>query len=149
KTSSAASSTSTSGPPDHRSPTAASTCASVAYNASLRIRHVGTLPGDYMVSLGRLRLLGHRFRACVPIPPPPTVHRSFRTLQAVAGGSSALVKSLLQALIPEVRVDSRQAIHPVFRIPVGGDHQQDDAVRAPSRSVEVNGLEPSASTLRT
>jgi len=62
-------------------PTAASTCASVAYNANLRIGHVGTLPGDYMVSLGRLRLLGHRFRAFVPIPPPPTVHRSFRTLQ--------------------------------------------------------------------
>jgi len=72
-----------------------------------------------------------------------------RVEEAVASGSSALVKSLLQALIQEIRVDSRQAIHPVFRVPIGGDHQQDDAVRAPSRSVEVNGLEPSASTLRT
>jgi Transposase DDE domain group 1 len=66
-----------------------------------------------------------------------------RVEAAVAGGSNALVKSLLQALIHEVRVDSREAIHPVFRVPVGGDHQQDDAVRAPSRSVEAKGLEPS------
>jgi site-specific DNA recombinase len=72
-----------------------------------------------------------------------------RVEEAVADGSSALVKSLLQALIHEIRVDSRQAIHPIFRVPVGGAHQQDDAVRAPSRSVEVKGLEPSASTLRT
>jgi site-specific DNA recombinase len=72
-----------------------------------------------------------------------------RVEAAVAGGSSALVKSLLQALIHEIRVDSRKAIHPVFRVPVGGGHHEDDAVRAPSRSVEVNGLEPSASTLRT
>jgi site-specific DNA recombinase len=72
-----------------------------------------------------------------------------RVEEAVAGGSSALVKSLLQALIHEIRVDSRLAIHPVFRVPVGGAHQQDDAVRAPSRSVEVKGLEPLASTLPT
>jgi hypothetical protein len=65
-----------------------------------------------------------------------------RVEEAVAGGSSALVKSLLQALIHEIRVDSRQAIHPVFRVPVGGAHQQDDAVRAPSWSVEATGLEP-------
>ena len=71
-----------------------------------------------------------------------------RVEEAVAGGSSALVKSLLRALIHEIRVDSRQAIHPVFRVPVGGGHQQDNAVRPPSRSVEVNGLERSASTLR-
>ncbi|HVA06822.1 MAG TPA: hypothetical protein VNG12_08790, partial [Acidimicrobiales bacterium] len=51
-----------------------------------------------------------------------------RVEQAVAGGSSALVKSLLQALIHETRVESRQAIHPAFRVPTGGDHQQDDAV---------------------
>jgi len=57
-------------------------------------------------------------------------------------------KSLLQSLIHEIRVDSREAIQPIFRCPVGGGHHQDDAVRAPSRSVEVNGLEQSASTLR-
>ncbi len=71
-----------------------------------------------------------------------------RVEAAVAGGSSALVKSLLQALIHEIRVDSREAIHPVFRVP-GGDHQQDDAVRAPSRSVEVKGLEPSTYGLQS
>jgi hypothetical protein len=50
-------------------------------------------------------------------------------------------------LIHEIRVDSRQAIHPIFRVPVGGDHQQDDAVRAPSRSVGAGGLEPSTCCL--
>ncbi len=55
-----------------------------------------------------------------------------RVEEAVAGGSSALVKSLLQAVIHEIRVECRQAIHPVFRVPVGGGHQQDDAVRAPN-----------------
>jgi site-specific DNA recombinase len=65
-----------------------------------------------------------------------------RVEEAVAGGSSALVKSLLQALIHEIRVDSRQAIYPVFRVPIGEGQRQDNAVRAPSRSVEVMGLEP-------
>jgi hypothetical protein len=55
---------------------------------------------------------------------------------------------LLQALIHEIQVDSREAIQPIFRVPVSGSNHEDDAVRAPSRSVEVNGLEPSASTLR-
>jgi hypothetical protein len=72
-----------------------------------------------------------------------------RVEEAVTGGSSALVKSLLLALIHEIRADNRQAIHPVFRVPVGGGHQQDDAVRAPSRSVEVKGLEPSAYGLQS
>src|SRR5664280_1179303 len=63
-----------------------------------------------------------------------------RVEAAVAGGSSALVKSLLQALIHAIRVDSREATHPAFRVPVGGGHHEDDAVRAPSRSVEVTSL---------
>jgi len=45
--------------------------------------------------------------------------------------------TVLQALIHEIRVDSRQAIHPVFPVPVGGSHQQDDAARALSRSVDL------------
>ncbi len=69
--------------------------------------------------------------------------------EAVAKGSRGQVKALLQALIHEIRVDSRHAIHPTFRVPLGGDHHLDDAVRAPSRSVEVSGLEPPTSTLRT
>jgi hypothetical protein len=32
-------------------------------------------------------------------------------------------------------VDSKEAIHPIFRVPVGVDLTGDDAVRAPSRSV--------------
>ncbi len=71
--------------------------------------------------------------------------------EALANGSTASVKTLLQALIYEIRVDSRDAIHPIFRVPVGGDDPRDDAVRAPSRSVvlrwhdakpftQVNGL---------
>jgi hypothetical protein len=72
-----------------------------------------------------------------------------RVTEPVAAGSTPSVKGLLQALIHEIRVDIRDAIHPIFRVPVGGDHHPDDAVRAPSRSVEVKELEPSASTLRT
>ncbi|MGH3733493.1 MAG: recombinase family protein [Acidimicrobiales bacterium] len=44
-----------------------------------------------------------------------------RVSEAIAGGSPALVKSLLQALIHEIRVDSRNAIQPVFRVPLAGD----------------------------
>jgi len=65
-----------------------------------------------------------------------------RVAEALASGDPAPVKTLLQALIHEIRVDSREAIHPVFHVPVGGDHQQDGAVRAPSRSVGARGLEP-------
>ena len=72
-----------------------------------------------------------------------------RVNEAIAEGSPAVVKSLLQALIHEIRVDSRNAIQPVFRVPLTGDAMAGDAVRAPSRSVEVMGFEPTASTLRT
>ena len=72
-----------------------------------------------------------------------------RVAEAVSNGSPGPVKALLQALIHEIRVDSREAIQPVFRVPVGLLGTEDGAVRAPSRSVEVKGLEPSASTLRT
>ncbi len=65
-----------------------------------------------------------------------------RVTEAVAQGSAGPVKALLQALIHEIRVDSRQAIHPTFRVPLGGDHHPEDAVRAPSRSVGRRGLEP-------
>jgi len=54
---------------------------------------------------------------------------------------------LLQALIHEIRVDSRDAIHPTFRVPLGGDQHPDDAVRAPSRSVGAAGLEPTTSAV--
>jgi site-specific DNA recombinase len=65
-----------------------------------------------------------------------------RVAEAVAEGSAAPIKVLLQALIHEIRVDSREAIHPIFRVPVGVDISRDDAVRAPSRSVGAEGLEP-------
>jgi len=72
-----------------------------------------------------------------------------RVAEAVAKGSAAPIKVLLQALIHEIRVDSREAIHPIFRVPVSVDISGADAVCAPSPSVEVMGFEPTASTLRT
>jgi hypothetical protein len=72
-----------------------------------------------------------------------------RVAEAVAEGSTAPIKVLLQALIHEFRVDSREAIHPIFRVPVGVNLSEGDAVRAPSRSVKVRGLEPPTSTMRT
>ena len=77
----------------------------------------------------------------VPSPEELSALRD-RVAEALASGDPAPVKTLLQALIHEIRVDSRKAIHPVFRVPVGGGHQQDDAVRAPSRLVGAIGLEP-------
>jgi len=65
-----------------------------------------------------------------------------RVTEAVAAGGPAAVKVLLQALIQEIRVDSRDAIHPIFRVPMGGDHHENGAVRAPSQSVGAEGLEP-------
>jgi len=76
-----------------------------------------------------------------PTPEELSVLRE-RVAEAVAQGSSGPVKALLQALIHEIRVDSRGVIHPTFRVPLGGDHQLDGAVRAPSRSVGRRGLEP-------
>jgi len=81
-----------------------------------------------------------------PTPEELSVLRE-RVTEAVAQGSSGPVKALLQALILEIRVDSRDAIHPTFRVPIGGDHQPDDAVRAPSRSVGAAGLEPTTSAV--
>ena len=72
-----------------------------------------------------------------------------RVNKAIVEGSPAVVKTLLQAPIHEIRVDSRHAIQHVFRVPLAGDAMAGDAVRAPSRSVEVMGFEPTASTLRT
>jgi site-specific DNA recombinase len=70
-----------------------------------------------------------------------------RVAEAVAEGSTAPIKVLLQALIHEIRVDSKEAIHPIFRVPVGVDISVDDAVRAPSRSVGAAGLEPTTSAV--
>ena len=70
-----------------------------------------------------------------------------RVAEAVAEGSTAPTKVLLQALIHEIRVDSKEAIHPIFRVPVGVDIPVDDAVRAPSRSVGAAGLEPTTSAV--
>jgi len=69
--------------------------------------------------------------------------------EAIATGDRAPVKILVQSLIHEIRVDGREAIHPIFRVPVGPNLYEDDAVRAPSRSVEVKGLEPSAYGLQS
>jgi hypothetical protein len=67
-----------------------------------------------------------------------------RVAEAVAEGSTAPIKVLLQALIHEIRVDSKEAIHPIFRVPIGANLHEDDAVRAPSQSVGAEGLEPPA-----
>jgi len=70
-----------------------------------------------------------------------------RVAEAVAEGSTAPIKVLLQALIHEIRVDSKEAIHPIFRVPVGVDISGDNTVRAPSRSVGAAGLEPTTSAV--
>jgi site-specific DNA recombinase len=70
-----------------------------------------------------------------------------RVAEAIATGDPAPVKILLQSLIHEIRVDSRDAIQPIFRVPVAVNLSGDDAVRAPSRSVGAAGLEPTTSAV--
>jgi len=62
--------------------------------------------------------------------------------QLVHAGDRSTAKALMQQLVHEVRVDSREAIWPTFRVPTA-------PVRAVSDQVEVSGLEPPTSTLRT
>jgi site-specific DNA recombinase len=54
---------------------------------------------------------------------------------AIEHGSPQEQKALLKALVAEVRVESRQAIYPVFRIPEGG-------VRVLGQMVDPRGFEP-------
>jgi len=61
---------------------------------------------------------------------------------AMAGGSPAQVKALLHALVHEVRVDDGETVQPVFKLPAGTGTNAMEAVRAPSRLVELRGLEP-------
>ena len=69
---------------------------------------------------------------------------------AMAAGSPAQVKALLHALVHEVRVEDGDTVRPVFKLPAGtGTTALAAAVREPSRVVEVSGLEPPTSTLRT
>jgi hypothetical protein len=60
--------------------------------------------------------------------------------QAIETGPSSATKVLLQALIHEIRVEARDAIRPVFKLPVGSALLA--GVRAPSRLVRPQGFEP-------
>ena len=73
--------------------------------------------------------------------PEPLSDEDLRTLQeqvrdVIASGDPPQRKALLQALVEEIRVESRQAIYPVFSLP---------AVRPPSGSARPAGLEPATS----
>jgi hypothetical protein len=64
-----------------------------------------------------------------------------RVNEAIAKSSPVAVKSLLRALIHEIRVDSRNAIQHVFRVPLTGDAMAGEVVRAPSRSASAEVCE--------
>ena len=59
---------------------------------------------------------------------------------AIQTGPASAAKSLIRGLVAEVRVESRRAIRPMFRLPA--DYSPGDGVRAPSRLVRPQGLEP-------
>ncbi len=63
---------------------------------------------------------------------------------AMVSGSPAQVKALLQALVHEVRVHDGETVQPVFKLPAGTGTTAMEAVRAPSRLVEVAGIEPAS-----
>lgn len=99
----------------------------------------------------REKLADLQHQAEIANPPSPAELQVLRDqiAEALSDGAPAVVKALLQALIHEIRVDSRNSIQPVFRVPLGTAIPGSNAVRAASRSVEVMGFEPTASTLRT
>ncbi len=73
--------------------------------------------------------------------PEPLSDEDLRTLQeqvrdVILSGDPPQRKALLQALVEEIRVESRQAIYPVFSLP---------AVRPPCGSARPAGFEPAAS----
>ena len=119
----------------------------------------GTMPetqcGERVRSLG-IRAADLRNRradladadAAEMIPPSADELTELRALvsEAVERGPSASTKSLLQALTAEVRVQHRQAITPWSKIPANGASSA-TAVRAPSRSVGAEGLEPPTPSL--
>jgi site-specific DNA recombinase len=68
---------------------------------------------------------------------------------AIREGSPDHVKALVHALVHEVRVEGANSLRPIYKIPAGDKPAGlSGAVRMPSRSVEVSGLEPPTSTLR-
>lgn len=85
-------------------------------------------------------------------PPTPIELAELRHCveRALAAGPRANVKAFIQNLVAEIRVEARDVIRPTFRFPrEGGPGTTRTPVRAPSGSVEVSGLEPPTSTLRT
>ena len=61
--------------------------------------------------------------------------------QIIATGSPEQAKELLRLLVKDIRVHGRGKIIPTYRIPA--------AVRATPRKVELAGLEPAASWVRS
>lgn len=61
-----------------------------------------------------------------------------RVCAALDDGGPMRVKTVLQELTEEVRMDARDAVEPTFSIP---------AVRPLSRAMELEGLEPSTSAM--
>ncbi len=67
--------------------------------------------------------------------------------EAIAAGSPATQKALIQALVHEIRVMDRNEIQPVFKMPPGA--QPESPVRAPYGLVGMAGFEPAASASQT
>jgi site-specific DNA recombinase len=66
---------------------------------------------------------------------------------SIASGPDTQRKALLQDLVAEVRVQSRRAIVPVFRLPLKGPAEPAGAVRELFRMVGRGGLEPPTSAV--
>ncbi len=63
-------------------------------------------------------------------------------------GANETRKGLVNALVQEIRVESRNAIQPVLKVPAGSaTTATDGAVRPPSGLVGAEGLEPPTSAL--
>jgi hypothetical protein len=96
--------------------------------------------------LDALREQDHRLAQDLATPAPTTsdaaelANVAEHLDQVIANGDPKQAKALLRLLIAELRVDSRNEILPTYRV-------IDPSVCAPTRSVELAGLEPATSAM--
>ena len=113
-----------------------------------RVRALNERAGRLQERLAEL--VTQRENATLTAPEPDVLAAVRQELvEAVARGSRRHLKALIAALVHEVRVEGPNAVRPVFKIPDGAAAITPETVREPSRLVEVSGLEPPTSTLRT
>jgi site-specific DNA recombinase len=105
-----------------------------------RVRELSTEAADLRA---RRDELAEAVESAEQVPPSPEVLAEVRRRigEAIENGTDAERKALLQALVANVEVTSRDHIEPYFRVPQGASNGA-EAVRAVEGLVGAEGLEP-------